>query len=67
MYCRGTMKKKTAPYHIDRNGYHLVMDAVPAWICAQCGEIYFEESEVESIQNVIKAVDDKTSKLKKSA
>ena len=67
MYCRGTMKKKTAPYHIDRNGYHLVMDAVPAWICAQCGEVYFEESEVESIQNVIKAVDDKTSKLKKSA
>lgn len=67
MYCRGTMKKKTAPYHIDRNGYHLVMDAVPAWVCAQCGEIYFEESEVESIQNVIKAVDDKTSKLKKSA
>ena len=67
IYCQGKMEKKTAPFHIDRKGYHLVMDAVPAWVCSQCGEIYFEESEVESIQNVARALDTQTSKLAKSA
>ena len=34
-----------APFHADRNGYHLVFDTVPAWVCDQFGEAYFEERE----------------------
>ncbi len=67
VYCQGKMQKGTAPYHIDRKGYHFMMDALPAWVCSQCGELYFEESEVESIQNVIRTLDSQTSKLAKSA
>jgi len=57
MYCKGKMKRGTAPFHIDRKGYHLVFDAVPAFICQQCGEVYFDEPQVDSIQTAIKAVD----------
>ena len=63
MHCRGQMKKATAPFHIDRQEYHLTLDAVPAWVCQQCGEVYFDEPEVDSIQEIIRAVEDRTKKL----
>ena len=43
MYCKGKMERTTAPFHVDRNGYHLVFDKVPAFVCRQCGEVYFDE------------------------
>ena len=51
------MERGTAPFHIDRNGYHLQLDRIPAWICRQCGEVYFEETEVNSVQSAIRALD----------
>lgn len=63
MHCRGQMKKATAPFHIDRQEYHLTLDAVPAWVCQQCGEVYFDEPEVDSIQEIIRVVEDRTKNL----
>ena len=42
MYCRGTMEKATAPFSISRKGYHVHWDVIPAYVCSQCGEPYFE-------------------------
>ncbi len=67
IYCKGTMKRGYAPFHIDRNGYHLTLEAVPAWICSQCGEVYFEEAEVERIQAAIARLDENVSQLAKAA
>lgn len=64
IHCQGQMRKGTAPFHVDRKGYHLLLDMVPAWVCEQCGEVYFEEDEVDSIQALIQAMD---SQLEKSA
>ena len=63
MYCQGRMARGMAPFHIDRKGYHLLLDSIPAWVCGQCGEVYFEEAEVDSIQAVIRAVDEQAEKL----
>lgn len=63
MYCKGTMEYKTAPFQIDRKGYHLVLDAVPAWVCSQCGEAYFENTEVDTIQDVLRTLDERTERL----
>lgn len=63
IYCQGKMNQGTAPFHIDRKDYHLVLDKVLAWVCDQCGEVYFGEAEVESIQAVIQAVDQQIGKL----
>lgn len=63
MHCQGKMERKTAPFQINRRGYHLVLDAVPAWVCKQCGEVYFEETEVESIQEALQDLDKRTEKL----
>jgi YgiT-type zinc finger domain-containing protein len=61
------MIKSTAPFHIDRNGYHLSLEAVPAWVCAQCGEPYFEEREVRTIQRLLAQLDRQTASLKSVA
>jgi len=66
-HCQGKMKRGTAPFHIDRKGYHLVLDEIPAWVCSQCGEAYFGEAEVDSIQSVIRVVDQQVEKLAVSA
>jgi YgiT-type zinc finger domain-containing protein len=63
MYCQGVMERKTAPFHVDRKGYHLVLDSVPAWVCTQCGEVYFEEAEVDVMQDVMQLLDKKTKQL----
>nr|WP_320015555.1 YgiT-type zinc finger protein [uncultured Desulfobacter sp.] len=63
MHCQGTMIKGTAPFHIDKKGYHLTLDSVPAWVCQQCGEVYFDEQAVDSIQEIIKTLEDRTDKL----
>ncbi|PWB53311.1 MAG: hypothetical protein C3F06_06645 [Candidatus Methanoperedenaceae archaeon] len=57
MSCSGEMKKGKTTYKLNRPGYHLPIDDVPAWICSQCNEVYFEENVVDNIQNVIKILD----------
>ena len=58
-YCKGVMKSSKTTYTINRKDYHLVIDNIPALICNQCGEPYFDESEVRLIQGLIKDVDKK--------
>lgn len=48
-----------------RHGYHLLIDDVPAWICTQCGEVYFEEDEVNTIQDMLKDVDAGAEKVRR--
>lgn len=67
MHCQGKMKKGSAPFHVDRKGIHLSLDEVPAWICEQCGQAYFEEHEVEAIRRMITAIEKQTADFAKSA
>ncbi len=63
MHCRGKMVRKKVPFQVDREGYHFTFDAVPAWVCTQCGEPYFEAAEVDAIQNALKLLDEQTEKI----
>ena len=63
IHCQGEMKRSSAPFHIDRKGCHITLDNVPAWVCGQCGEAYFEEKEVDAVQDLIKLVDQKAEKM----
>jgi YgiT-type zinc finger domain-containing protein len=66
MYCQAEMKKGTTPFHIDRQGIHISLDDVPAWVCPQCGESYFEEKDVDTIQGLIKAVEEQAASFSQS-
>ncbi len=63
LHCQGQMERATAPLHIDRHGVHLSVDSVPAWVCKQCGEVLFDEAGVDSIQAILRTVDEQTARL----
>ena len=63
IHCQGEMVRRAVPFHIDRKGCHLMLDAVPAWMCQQCGEAYFEEKEVDALQELLKSVEQKSAAL----
>jgi YgiT-type zinc finger domain-containing protein len=51
------MVRTTTPFSIDRKGYSIHWDAVPAWVCDQCGEPAFEASEVDLMQKSLANLD----------
>ena len=57
IHCHGKMSRSTASFHVDRAGYHLSFDTIPAWVCNQCGEAYFEEREASAIQTAGDSLD----------
>ena len=38
--------------YIDGIPIHLTLDRIPAWVCTQCSEAYFDEPEVGTIQEM---------------
>jgi YgiT-type zinc finger domain-containing protein len=65
IHCKGRMKRTSAPFSIDRKGYYIHWNAIPAWVCIQCGEPYFESHEVDLIQKVLSVLDRESAKLNK--
>ena len=63
LHCKGEMERGTAPFSVDRHGYHVHWDAIKAWVCAQCGEPFFETHEVEPIQRALEALDSANERL----
>jgi YgiT-type zinc finger domain-containing protein len=63
IHCKGEMKWGTTPFHVDRKACHLTLDAIPAWVCEQCGEAYFEEREVDVIQDLVRCLEQKAQAL----
>lgn len=57
--CKGEMEKSMVAYTVDRKGYHLFLERIPAYVCSQCGERYFEEKEVNAIQDMLKVFEEK--------
>ncbi len=63
IHCKGPMRRATVPFGIDRKGYHVFWDAIPAWVCGQCGEPYFEAREVDLIQKALTILDRESAAL----
>ena len=47
--------RSTASFHIELAGYHMSFRIMPAWICKQCGETYFETYSEEHEVNIIQS------------
>lgn len=52
-YCKGNLVRSTSSYYVKRDNYHLVIESVPAWVCEQCGEIYFSPEVLERMDAVL--------------
>jgi YgiT-type zinc finger domain-containing protein len=62
LYCQGTLVRQETHYTASRKGYHLILD-VPAWVCEQCGEPLFDEATVDAIQDILRSVESRLTKL----
>ena len=63
VHCKGRMVQGTAPFSLDQNGYYVSWDAIPAWVCTQCGEPFFEAREVDLIQRALAELDRESAAL----
>jgi YgiT-type zinc finger domain-containing protein len=62
-HCDGALKAGKTTYTVNRNGYHLIIDDVPALICEQCQEPLFTEDAVRLVQHMIRALDARRKEL----
>ena len=53
LFCSGKLKKASVAYTVNRKGYHLYIEKVPAHVCTRCGEKFFDEKEAATIQNAL--------------
>ena len=51
--CHGKMIRKKVIYSQIFEGRLVVVEDVPAWVCEQCGEVFYEPDVVERLQELI--------------
>jgi len=51
--CGHEINKVISRYCINRSGYQLALEGVPAYGCPHCGARYFAEAEVDAIQEMV--------------
>lgn len=61
--CQGQLRPGKTSYTVSRNGYHLIIDDVPALICEQCREPLFTEDAVRLVQQMIRSLDARRQEL----
>jgi len=52
--CDGRLAPGRTPVQLERPGYRLVWDSLPAWICCCCRTSYFEEREVRLVRRALR-------------
>ena len=63
-HCQSELKRGTATFTDSRNGYVIVLQDIPAWVCTQCGEPLFDPDAVSGIQDVLRALDERVEKFR---
>lgn len=56
LYCQAPVERGTAEVRINRNGYQVAWQSVPAWVCTRCDQPYFEPDEVEMVRRAVTAM-----------
>jgi len=62
-HCQGQLRPSNTSYTINRIGYHLIIDDVPALVCEQCQEPLFTEDAVLLSQQMIRGLDARRQEL----
>lgn len=51
--CKGTLEKKKVNYIVDLGETIIIIKGVPAKVCEQCGEQYFDDKTSENIEAIV--------------
>lgn len=51
--CNGNLEKKKVNYVVDLERTIIIIKGVPAKVCEQCGEQYFDDETAENIEKIV--------------
>ena len=51
--CKGNLEKKDVNYLVDLDNKIIIIKGVPARVCTQCGEQYFDDETAENIEKIV--------------
>lgn len=51
--CKGLTEKKTVNYILDLDNTIIIIKDVPANVCKQCGERYFDNDVMENLEKIV--------------
>lgn len=51
--CKGNLKIKKVNYVVDLDNTIIIIKGVPAKVCEQCGEQYFDDTTAENIEKMV--------------
>lgn len=53
LYCQAPVERGTTEVRLNRKGYQVSWQSVPAWVCTRCDQPYFEPGEVEQVRRAV--------------
>ena len=51
--CKGKLEKKKVNYIVDLENTIIIVKEVPAKVCMQCGEQYYDDETAENIEKIV--------------
>ena len=51
--CKGELEEKRVNYIVDLKETIIIIKSVPAKVCKQCGEQYFDDEIAENIEKIV--------------
>lgn len=51
--CKGNLEEKKVNYVVDLENSIIIIKGVPAKVCTQCGEQYFDDETAENIEKIV--------------
>lgn len=51
--CKGQLQEKKVNYVVDLENTIIIIKGVPAKVCTQCGEQYFDDKTSENIEKIV--------------
>lgn len=53
LYCQAPVERGMTEVRLNRKGYQVSWQSVPAWVCTRCDQPYFEPAEVEQVRRAV--------------
>ncbi len=54
--CRGKLRRKKISQEFEKEGVKVKLSGFKAWVCEQCGEIYFEPGGAERVTQAVNSL-----------
>ncbi len=54
--CGGSLRRKSIEQEFEREGVKVKLSGVKAWVCSDCGEIYFEPGGADKLAAAVECL-----------